>query len=106
MAPTWNNEFELHDGSHLVRDMQDYIKYIIKKHETPGNPPIHIYINKINRLLYRIKDGYKPGLQTPETMKIFGSTTNLIEKTKNGENLLSLEVVEVVSIEYNYIYAQ
>ena len=47
-----------------------------KKHETlPTNPPIHIYINRINnRLVFKIKDGYKLELQTPETMKLFGST--------------------------------
>ena len=33
------------------------------------------------------------------TMKLFGSTKNLIDKTKNRENVLSLEVVEVVEVE-------
>ena len=33
-APTWNNEFELPDGSYSVSDIQDYFKYILKKHET------------------------------------------------------------------------
>ena len=27
-APTWNNEFELPDGSYSVSDIQDYFKYI------------------------------------------------------------------------------
>ena len=30
---------------------------------------------------------------TPKTMKLFGSTKKLINKTKNGENVPSLEVV-------------
>ena len=48
IVPTWNDEFELLDGSYSVSDIQDYIK--IKKHETlPTNLPIHIYISKINR---------------------------------------------------------
>ena len=57
-------------------DIQDYNKYIMKKRETlPTNPPIHIYINRINnRLVFKIKDIYKLELQTPETMKLFGST--------------------------------
>ena len=39
---------------------------IIKKHETlTTNPPIHIYINKINRSEFEIKDGYELELQTP-----------------------------------------
>ena len=78
IAPTLNDEFELSDGSHSVSDIQDYIKYIIKKHETlPRIPPIHFYINRINnRLVFKIKDGYKLELQMPETMKLFGSTKN------------------------------
>ena len=45
----------------------------MKKRETlPTNPPIHIYINRIdNRLVFKIKDVYKLELQTPETMKLF-----------------------------------
>ena len=48
-----------------------------------------------------VKDGYKLQLQTPETMKLFGSTKKLIDKTKNGENVASIEVVEVVLIQCN-----
>ena len=44
------------------------------------------------------KDRYKLELQIPETMKLFGSTkkNKKIDKTENGENISSLEVVEVV----------
>ena len=34
-------------------------------------------------------------------MKLFGSSKKLIEKTKNGENVPSLEVVEVVLVHCN-----
>ena len=27
-APTWNEEFELSDGSYLISDIQDYFEYI------------------------------------------------------------------------------
>ena len=37
-----------------------------------------------------MKDGYKLELQMPGTMKLFASTKKLIDKTKNGENVLSL----------------
>ena len=48
LAPTWNDKFELPDRSFSVSDIQDYFDYIIKKHETlADNPPIKIYINKI-----------------------------------------------------------
>ena len=31
-APTWNEGFELHDGSYFIPDIQDYFEYILKKH--------------------------------------------------------------------------
>ena len=69
IARTWNDEFELPDASYSVSDIQDYIKDIIKKRET--FPHIHVYINRINnRLVFKIKDGCKLELQTPETMKL------------------------------------
>ena len=48
----------------------------MKKHETlSDNPPIKIYSNKIkNRIIFKIKTGYKLELLTPETMKLLGST--------------------------------
>ena len=60
MAPTWIDEFELLDGSYSVSDIQDYIEYIIKKHEKlTSNRSIRVYINRINnRLVSKIKDGY------------------------------------------------
>ena len=33
-APTWNYEFDLHDGSYSVWDIEYCFKYIIKKHKT------------------------------------------------------------------------
>ena len=45
-APTWNDEFNLPNGSYSVSDIQDYFEYIIKKHETiADNPPVQIYVN-------------------------------------------------------------
>ena len=29
-APSWNNEFDLVDGSYSVSDIQDYVEHIIK----------------------------------------------------------------------------
>ena len=29
-APTWNEEFELPDGSYSVSDIQDYFEYVLK----------------------------------------------------------------------------
>ena len=61
--------------------------------------PIHIYIKRINnRLVLKIKNAYKLELQMPETMKLFGSASKVIDKRKNGENVSSLEVAEVVLV--------
>ena len=60
-APTWNDTFDLPDGSYSIADIQDYFEFIIKKHETlTENLPIQIYPNKIkNRVIFKIKTGYK-----------------------------------------------
>ena len=67
------------DCSYSVSDIQGYIEYIIKRHETlPTNTPIHIYISRINkRLVFKIKDKSKLELQASETMKLFGNTQRL-----------------------------
>ena len=42
------SEFKLPAGFSSVSDIQDYIKYIIKKHETLTTvSPIHVYINRM-----------------------------------------------------------
>ena len=47
-VPTWNEEFELPDGSYSVSDIQDYFKYIFKKHgEMTDNPSIRINLNNL-----------------------------------------------------------
>ena len=53
--------------------------------------------------MFKIKDGYRLELQTPETMKLFGSTKQLIDKTKNGENVPSLEIVQAVLVHCNLV---
>ena len=47
-APTWNDKFELPDGSYSVSDIQGYFEYIFKKHgENTDKPSVEIYVNKI-----------------------------------------------------------
>ena len=69
-TPTWNEEFELPDGSYSISDIQDYFEYILKKNsESVNNPAVRIYVNKIeNRVMFKIKNGYCLELLTPETM--------------------------------------
>ena len=58
---TWNDTFDLPDESYNISEIQDYIKYIIKKHETIAETaPVLIYANIIsNRIVFKIKTGYK-----------------------------------------------
>ena len=95
-APTWNEDFTLPDGSYSVLDIQDYFKYILKKHgENTDKPSIQIYVNKIeNRITFKIKNGYSLELLTKETMKLLGSTKNKITTDKNGENVPYLQITE------------
>ena len=104
-APTWNETFDLSNGSYFIPDIQDYFEFIIKKHETlTENPSIQIYPNKIkNRVFFKIKTGYKLELLTPETMKLLGSTRKVVDKDKHGENVPKLEIVEVVLVHCNLV---
>ena len=36
-APTWNETFDLPDGSHSIEDIQDYFEFFIKKTSTSSN---------------------------------------------------------------------
>ena len=55
-APTWNDKFDLPDGSYSIVDIQHYFAFIIKKRKTLAeNRPIQIHPNKIkNRIQIRI----------------------------------------------------
>ena len=104
-APTWNETLDLPDGSYSIPDIQDYFGFIIKKHETlTENLPIKIYPNTIkNRIIFKIKSGYKLELLTPETMNLLGSTKKVVDQSKNGENVPKLESVDVVLVHSNLV---
>ena len=53
--------------------------------------------------MIEMKKRYNFELQTPETMKLFGSTKQLQDKTKNDKNVPSLEVFEVVLVQCNLL---
>ena len=104
-ALTWNDEFNLLDGSYSVSDIQDYFEYVIKKHETiEDNPPVQNYVNKIkNRISFEIKTGYKLELLTKETMQLLGSSKKVIDQNKDGELVPRLETVEVVLVHFDFV---
>ena len=104
-APAWNETFDLPDGLYNIPKIQDYIEYIIKKHETIGeNAPILISVNTINnRIVFKIKTGYNLELLSKETMKLLRSTKDVIDSDKNSENVPRLENVEVVLVHCNLV---
>ena len=78
--------------------IQDYIEYIIKsmKHCLLILLVIFMSIGLI--------------LQTPETIKLSVSTKKLMDKTKNGENVPSFDIVEVgqasaIQKQFNIVYS-
>ena len=86
---TWNDTFDLPDGSYSVSDIQDYFEYIIKKHETiADNSPVQ----------YKLKTEYKLELLLKKAMQLLGSSKKDIDKNKDGEIVPRLETVEVVLV--------
>ena len=100
-----DNTFDFPDGSYSIADIQDYFEFIIKKRETlTENPPAQIYPSKIkNRIIFKIKTGYKLELLSPETMKLLGSTKKDVDQDKDGEDVPKLESVEVVLVHCNLV---
>ena len=71
LAPTWNETFDLPDCSDSSSGIEDYY------------PPVQICPNKIkNRIVFKVKTGYKLELLTPATMKLLGSTKKMLTKMK------------------------
>ena len=104
-APTWNDTFDLPNGSYSIADIHDYFEFIIEKHETlTENPTVQIFPNKIkNRIVFKIKTAYKLELLTPETMKLLGSAKKDVDKDSDGENVPQLEYVQVVLVHCNLV---
>ena len=99
-ASTWNDTFDLPDGSYSINDIQDYFEFTIKNHESlTEDLPTEIYPNKIkNRIVFKIKTGYELEFIFPETMRLLGSTKNIADKDKNREN-----VSKAVSVHCNLV---
>ena len=104
-ASIWNDTFDLPDGFNSIDDIQDYFEFIIKKIEILAeDPSVEIYPSKIkNRIIFKIKTGYKLELLTPETMRLLGSTKKVVDNDKNLENVPKLESVEVVLVHCNLV---
>ena len=105
LAPTWKEKFDLSDGSCSASDIQDYFECISKNTEKDNDiPSIRIYIIKIyHRITFKTKPGYYLELFTPETMKLLRSTEKKINENKNGENIPTLEITEVILVHFNIV---
>ena len=104
-APTWNETFDVPDGSYSIAALQNYFEYIIKKHETITDvSPVLIYVNEINnRIVFKIKSGFKLELLSNETMRLLGSSTDTIDGDKNSELVPKLESVDLVLVHCNLV---
>ena len=104
-APTWNDTFDVPDGPYSIAALQNYFEYIIKKHETIADvSPVLIYVNEINnRIVFKIKSGYKLELLSKETMKLLGSSTDTIDGDKNSKLVPKLKSVDLVLVHYNLV---
>ena len=104
-SPPWNDTFDLPDGSHSIAVLQDYFEYIINKRETVTDTyPVLIYVNETNnRIVFKIKTGYKLELLSKETMKLFGSSKSVIDSDKNSELVPKLESVYLVLMHCNLV---
>ena len=104
-TPTWNDTFDVPDGSYSIAALQNYFEYIIKKHETITDVSlVLIYVNEINnRNVFKIKSGYKLELLSKETMKLLGSSADTIDGDKNSELVPKLESFDLVLVHCNAV---
>ena len=93
------------DSSYSIAALQNHFEYIIKKHETIADvSPVLIYVNEINnRIVFKIKSGYKLELLSKETMKLLGSSTDVTDGDKNSELVPKLESVDLVLVHCNLV---
>ena len=106
-TPTWNETFDLPDGSYTIPDIQDYFLEIIQKHEptikTNEESAVLIYQNEFkNRIIFKIKTGYKLELLTNETTKVSGDGPK-IDKDKNSKNVPELDRADSVFMHCNIV---
>ena len=102
----WNDEFDLPLIYFLFNLWHSRLLWIYpKKNEAvTENLPIQIYPKKIkNRIVFKIRTGYKLELLSLETMKLLGSTKKDVDKDKNGEDVPKLKSVKVVLVHCNLV---
>ena len=69
-----------------------------------NNTPVKIYMNKMkNRIVFKIKTGYKLEWLSPETIKLLGRTKKDFDQDKDGEDVPKLEFVEAILVHCNLV---
>ena len=59
--------------------------------------PVLIYVNEINnRIVFKIKSGYKLELLSKEAMRLLGSPTDTINGDKDSELVPKFDLVDLV----------
>ena len=78
---------------------------LIKKHEAIADvSPVLIYVNEINnRIVFKIKSGYKLEFLSKETTKLLGSSTDTTDGDKNSELVPKPESVDLVLVHCNLV---
>ena len=63
-----------------------------------------IYVNEINnRIVFKIKSGYKLELLSKERMRLLGSSSGTIDDDKNSDLVPKLESVDIVLVHCNVV---
>ena len=104
-APTWNDEFDLPDGSYSIADIQDYFEFIIKNTKLQLKTLLYKFtqIKSKTEFFFKVNTEYKLELLSSETMKLLGSTKKDVDQDKDGEDVPKLESVEVVLVHCNLV---
>ena len=78
---------------------------LFKKHETIADvSPVLIYVHEVNnRIVFKIKSGYKLELLSKETVRLLESSADTIDGDKNSELVPKLESVDLVLVHCNLV---
>ena len=103
-APTWNDTFDLPDGSYSIADIQVYFEFIIKKHETlTENSPVQIYPKKSKTELFLKHNGIQSWIVNSWNNEIIKKHKKVVGKDKGAENVPNFDPVEVVLVYCNLV---
>ena len=102
-ALTWNDNFDLPDGSYSISDIRITLNLSSKTQNFDWKSTSSQFIKIKNRIVFKIKMDYKLELwnKTHGTMR--GSTKKDFDKDKDGESVSKLEFVKVVSVHCNLV---